>query len=441
MSEMIEGLKIERTGLAFPRPVNLAREAMRLKKKYSALQDAVRPRAVEAARALLARWRKGQEVSALERRGLVLLFADPDTEEEVRATASTVLRVIARELSLGQLLALWQLDGAGRDITGPALRRRVVERLEAGRGKGIPAWFCVAGRAPHADYRGQLRGPRVNWAAFTNPIVTLRNWIEHRQIPLDQLESQGSSEVGISLSVGIGLEAVRQLILKSSVEWWRLAGTARALAWAGNRQMVLQQAVADRALVEIGGSARNPADFARLANAEAKRTMSWVRAVLGEPEFNPGRWLGVSPRAREVFEALALVDELGKIFAEFEKHAEADRAAFWRQYLHVMSDARIYLATDTAICMLVIGRRVIIEFGVVGHAAYVYQAEWSMPRLRTLRLPEGLSSIYFKERDESRPLVLGGPVRLTFLERFLHTQDWAARFAGKLRGFGVVPKR
>jgi len=119
-----------------------------------------------------------------------------------------------------------------------------------------------------------------------------------------------------------------------------------------------------------------------------------------------------------------LADTFGKILDEFRRHANDDRAAYWAKRFSNVRDALYYEAKDSAVCMMVVQSLLVVEFGKVGNACYVYRVPVDRRPLRTLKIRKRLSAGHFKEKGTLR--IDGQP--FTFLKSLNHTTRWQSGF-------------
>jgi hypothetical protein len=185
--------------------------------------------------------------------------------------------------------------------------------------------------------------------------------------------------------------------------------------------VALTAIVAERQLVAAFPRAHGPADVHR----RELDLRAWVMRHLGDPLAHPGRWDGVSARARQIFEWMLLADECQKIFAEFRRQSKNDeRAEYWERKMAYVSDALFYKAGDTAVCLMRFDEKLVIEFGQVGNACYFYSCPVDAPPLRTLKLGRWLTPSAFK----ATTALTMGSIRFAFLEKRNHGRDWQTRF-------------
>jgi hypothetical protein len=385
-------------------------------------------------------WTPGDALPPAGLRGLVARYAAASSAPTPDLSRiETILRAHIDRLRLGQLLGLWQLGGRHLALVAPALRaeverRKVEQRLATVRRKKPDETSENLG-APRRDLTAAVPGfilrtpsPRV----YDDPAPWLAEDIVARRLPLVDLGAH-ESDLGVVMSLGVGLAAVAHVIRKGAASWWRLSDPAALRAWAEGRSLGLQQAVVERTLTDLGGAATNPAEIPDPRSAETRTWMRWCRQLLGEPEVAVGAWSGVSARARQVYEWLALISEFDKILEEFRRHSEdRDRADFWVQWLHALTDARFFKDADgMAICIMGFGSLVVIEFGTVGNAAYVYRWAETPLSLRTFRLSRDLRAPDFKDKVALR---LGAArVTLKYVDRIRH-----ARVNGEQAWFGTA---
>jgi hypothetical protein len=410
-------------------PRLLREEVRRLAVRAQSRGERSRSDADRLATEAIRSWTPGEALSPVALRGLVARYAaaasapTPDIDR-----IETILRPHLDRLRLGQLLGLWQLAGRHLALVAPALgaeveRRKVEQRQATVRREKLDETSETLG-VPPRDLTAAVPGfilrassPRV----YDDPVPWLADDIAARRLPLVELGAH-EADLGVVMSLGVGLAAVGHVIRTGDAGWWRLSEPAAVRAWAEGRALGLQQAVVERALTDLGGAAENPAQILDPRSAETRTWMRWCRQLLGEPEVAVGAWSGVSPRARQIYEWLALISEFDKILEEFRRNSEdRDRAEFWLKWLHALTDARFFKDADgVAICIMGFGPLVVIEFGTVGNAAYVYRWAEAPLSLRTFRLSRDLRASDFKDKVALR---LGAArVKLDHKGRILHTR-------------------
>jgi len=341
---------------------------------------------------------------------LINLYDRQQTRERRYALVNLVM--LADSVAWRRLWMLW--ENAVEYDTREDIAEKLGERLA----------FSAATRPNFAERRlpGWLsRSPSAIAKVLQAPGPAVRQYVEAQGIVL----SDFSSTCELNPASRIGSEVVVELIRKGSPSWWASMSPAAVRAWAGERAFSVVAAVADRQLCDVGGEHETPA---AISNDQA--LASWVTGLLQDPAKNDARWqkYGLSERARQIYEWLVLTAEVGKILAEFRKHAEVDRADFWARQIPYIVDARYYSGSQAAVCMMVIGEVVVIEFGTTGNACYFYDAP---PRpLRSLSLPDRMAVSKFKRKDG---LDLGG-VRLTYRNKLSHVSGWTANYSDYLYG-------
>jgi hypothetical protein len=311
---------------------------------------------------------------------------------------------------------LWHLyEHVGLEHQGVchALARRLAERAAQSpkfRDERMPQWLPKSGHDAMS-------------AALAAPAKYARMVCEHADVALEN----ALQTLQLSPTLPVGQATLLELIRSGSEEWWQRQSETRVLAWGQERPVEIQRVLCDRLLCTHGQGAVSAADV-----RENRPLAAFVDRALGDPLEHPGVWAPISERARQVYEWLLLKDELAKIFEEFRRNAEAERALFWEGYLRHFRDARYHKCSDTAVCMMVIGNELFIEFGKTGNACYVYVAP---------QRPLRSASFRRKHTAGAFKTTLGlelGQERLRYATKMNHNSRWRKNFADYI---GVVPSR
>lgn len=287
-----------------------------------------------------------------------------------------IVRIAARAGVRWRILwMLWErLTGNGSTLDG-AVTEQLCEALADGvsaarKRESILEWL------PH-------QRPRLR-RALDGPESLARAFCEQREIPL--YEAWRPLEVSPGFGRGLGIYA--HIVRKGSEDWWRCHDERQLRAWASGVPLDLQQRVVQRSLEERGRSAQRPGDLpCEDADLEMVR---WVRQLLGDPLESPGHWSGVSDRAREIYEWYNVRDQFGKILRQFRLDADdRERADFWASYLRALVDARLVEGSpaDTPICLMAFDDLLVVEFGKVGNACYLYDRPRTFLRSYDLHEP------------------------------------------------------
>lgn len=380
-------------------PIELNRLLAGLKPSLETAEQAFSADDLSVARRLLARLDAGTKTEPTRKEAAALVRAA--LSPELERFRDRIVGLVLQGESVGwrRLWALWEIVGARHPLLASTLAQRLTARVsqsERFRDR-LPRWV------PRAESKlvEAIRNP-VRWAA---------QYCESAPIRLTEL-----SALGLALDLPLGSALAEALVRTGSGAWWLLCKPAETMAWVEGRRLGITQAVVERFLVEHGGRATGPHDV-----GQAPDLVRFASGALGDPFRKPSQWIGVSERAKSIMEWLIVADELGKILAEFAKHAERARAEFWQSYSATIRDALYYMADGTAVCMMVIKNTLVIEFGLTGNACYFYRAP-SVP-LRTLDL-RGWTVPKFKN---TFGLKLGSE-ELGFRQKASHQRGWQDDF-------------
>lgn len=343
---------------------------------------------------------------ATVRRGLLHIALSPS---HAARDAAVVAIVAGRTSRVQELWRLW-LDLPKKvlkdhaEALATALATKASQRSEL-----LPPWYQASTAEPAL--------PVVRDAAL---------WVFRRQTPVEL----SSASCGIPLDTARGRDLVFGMLNDSAQAWWQRPGWYVLRRWASESLTPgLHERLVDLALTWFAGPAASPGGLPDTDDADLM--LLWATEVLGDPLERPGAWAERSERGREVYEWLRIRREFGKILAEFRSDAEDQRADFWEGYLPVLKDARLYRASNTSVCMMVIHDRLFIEFGHTGNATYVYSSHAALPWLRTLKLPRPRASNadWFKRTyGLSLPVQTGRKVVLDYVQKLSHISGWQSRF-------------
>lgn len=315
----------------------------------------------------------------------------------------------AESTSWRRLWALWQLAGPYTEQVAGKLAQRLWDRLEhSARFKTrLPPWLAPASLLDLHD-------------ALVAPVPRVVGHYERNRIPLHEWPR----ETELTDSRGCGLDSVLTLIRRGHPEWWRCSLPDQARTWAESRKnRAIIAALADRQLCALGEGAVGPHQLQNMRGG--RDLLTWVLARLGDPALRPGNWADVSKEARQVFEWLLLADSFQKILQEFRKAATDDaRASYWERFFPRVRDALYYEARTSAVCLMIFGNLLVIEFGSTGNACYVYRWPSEAPPLRTLKLRKALTPGHFKSRSQLQL----GTLRIPFLAKYGHQHGWQGKF-------------
>lgn len=335
---------------------------------------------------------------------LVELVASRRLSADEHAVAVRLVAT-APNARLAHLWALWELVPDLGVVA--ALARKIRQTLAQRTGEQrVPWWVRQVG----SDLDTVLESP-------TALVVRLA---VYERVPLPSLASRFS----LSPSAPRTLEVVHALLRNAPGSYLSLCTVAELREWGAAADVSVRSALADRLLRDRGALV-----VPHGQHEEDAVLVSWVLGALGAPESRPKHWQWVSSAPREVFEDLLVALELTRIFAEFRKHSDDDRARFWESVSNRARDARFVAARESAVCLMLFGNRLFVEFGDVGNACYVYEPVGALPRLRTLKLPNRLSVSDFKTSSNGGLIHLGN-VTLRRVNKMTHYRDvWPDRFA------------
>lgn len=254
--------------------------------------------------------------------------------------------------------------------------------------------------------------------ALNYPAEVIRRHCETERVPL-----HGLPEVSrLSLARGPGHRTLLSMIRQGSATWWRLMTPHEVREWSeGHGMLDVHAVIADRLLREFGGKATGPMQLPN--TPERTQLRAWVHANLGDPILRKNRWAEVSAEAQRIYQWMVVAEAIGKILEEFQKRSDQDRFAYWSRKVDQMDDA-LYYDADVAVCMMVIGSALVIEFGRTGNACYFYGLPDDMTSLASLNLPDKMGASEFKQRGL---LVLGGK-QLSFIKKLSHHRGWQGDF-------------
>lgn len=349
-----------------------------------------------------------------ETRLLLHLFPELNEPEEQGALVRLVL---AAKPSWRVLWHLWQQPSVGWEQVIDELS----EALDRSRSRSdraashLPKWIPSGGL-------GQS-------LALLQPSGPLGQYVESEGIPLPDV----ARLTQLDPTSKLGETCLVALVAGGGRPWWLRQDSEAIRAWAGQHEGPILRAVADRLLVEAGRGCESPASL-----PEDPLLRRWVEELLGHPENAPGKWLGISERARQIYNWYYANEQFAKILDNFTREArDPDRARFWRRYHDQLVDAHFVAGLNSAICLLVIGQVVVCEFGTKGHASHVYQAP-KIP-LRSLAIPSRPRAEHFKSQRclDFREIRSREPATMPFLTRLIHLGPWEAGFASTLEQYGA----
>lgn len=394
-------------------PIRLHCKAKELESRFGvAKTEAVANRKeIEEARRLIDRVAGGAPPGRIDRKvanAVVQVFS------ELRSTPqqSAAIELITKRATVSwrRLWHVWQLcDPKDRQQVADVLAERLAPRCEKSKrfAARLPAWL------PKSQSRMK--------DALVEPRMLVRADCETRGITLDEFQK----EIHVPVSCDLGATTIAYLIRRANSTWWECQNSTGILDWAKNRPPVIREALSERLLVEHGKGVLHPQDLPK-----APELLSWVNGNLGDPYQFPGRWENNSSRAKEVYDWLCLADQLEKILSEFRKHAEDQRYSFWAKYRDYIRDARYYEARDTAVCLMVIGNSLVIEFGKTGNACFVYRKPDNP--LRSLKIGADKLADAFKVQEVGKTIRLGKE-RLSLRDpKLTHRGAWQERFRDKM---------
>lgn len=249
----------------------------------------------------------------------------------------------------------------------------------------------------------------------------MRKWCRAREPAL----GDAAAQLGCSVQMDFVRGALVDLIEVGSERWWRAHDAGWLRTWATEAEPGLRVAVADRMLRSFAGSARGPQYLPR--GDEAVVLQKWLRGLFGDPRQQPGKWEDFSERARTVAVWLIVRRQFDQILATFQRNSAPERVAFWSQYLPALRDARFYEAKDGPVCLMLLGDLLVVEFGRVGNACYLYSAPQSETPggIVGTRIPRDLRCDDFKQVQTGLRL---GRTRFPFVDKLDHRGFWQGRY-------------
>ena len=378
------------------------------------------------AREYLAALRAGQRppLTRSASRGLVTIWVgEPDALEGV--DLSELCGVVASAAPWPALWTLYQaltaspLESRFRELLGERLVRTLAEWPEDLR--KLPEWLQEAARA------GEAR------AGIREPLPYLQKWVEQHEVPLQRI----LGSVQLNESFPLGQLALVQLVKNGAPEWWRGHGTEQLLDWTHSRAQGTRAAVVERSLLEVGGNAGHPGDLQ--VTPQARKLLDWISPRFGSPVQHPGRWAPISERAQRLYRWFLLSQEIDGILSAFRRDANRDRAEFWQSYRQSIRDARCLTSSEgVAICLMVLGDLLVVEFGSTGNACYFYDVSGQATDLVSAKLGNRMAVSQFKQTVGGLRL---GSATFPYRTKLSHSRYWTTNFAHSLAQHGIHPQR
>jgi hypothetical protein len=391
---------------AVPTRLNRLRQQLHLD---SGTVEEVRTEDLEPIRRLLRQLVKTSRVVGVPTRTEARAAIACAFDEDDPAWRGAVVQFVLAAPNIGwrHLWILWGVVGGESEALAAELAARLSARVAARPQfeRRIASWLPRSEKAMHE--------------ALLEPDLPVRRYCEAQTVPLDAV----AERCQLALDSRVGRGAVAELVRSGSDAWWRLMSDEAVRKWVEGLGPELVAAVVERQVLTLCGEARSVAD---LPEPEVRGTLvRWVLATLGDPADHPGRWSHVkSARVAEILELMLVADEFGKILARFKAKAEDDRARYWERYAASLRDARYHEVRGVAVCMMVLGSRLVVEFGATGNACYFYAA----PNIALRRLD--LRDF----RIESFKYARGW----RFDTKLSHSYHWWGNFDRYLLGVGVT---
>lgn len=343
----------------------------------------------------------------------LILQAYTEFEDGKRKEQIARMLLMCRGVTWRNLWALWQMTDQYDAELCPRLSKLLLDKRADSklfRERHFPKWLPT-------DSRGKLT------KTLKDPNAAILDYCQKNDFVLTTLpEALGFHQSGFKRVSN----ALCYAIKKGSRDWWMAVESPAQREWAQDRTEDILKAVAERQLLEHGENATCPGDI------QTNHGLSnWILSTLKDPVLYPNRWRDMAPKAAEIFGWLFIRDEFGKIMSKFESNSsDRARALFWKNYLSSLRDARYLEVGNVAVCLMVLGGTLIVEFGDTGNALYCYRKP-SKP-LRVIDVPKNRRASHFKDVRGSSGIKLGDE-NLGYRNRFSHTLNWQDAVARYLR--------
>ena len=343
----------------------------------------------------------------------LILQAYTGFEDEKRKEQAARMLLMCRGVTWRNLWDLWQMTDQYDPELCPRLSKLLMDKRADSklfRERHFPKWLPT-------DSRKKLT------KTLKNPNTAILDYCQKNDLILTSLpESLGFHQSNFKRVS----DALCYAIKKGNRDWWTAVEGPAQREWAQDRTEDILKAVAERQLLEHGENATCPGDI------NSNHGLSnWILATLKDPALYPNRWRDMNPRAADIFGWLFIRDEFGKIMSQFQSNSsDRDRALFWKNYLSSLRDARYLEVGNVAVCLMVLGGTLIVEFGDTGNALYCYRKP-NKP-LRVIDVPKNRRASHFKDTRGSSGIKLGAE-NLGFRRRFSHTLNWQDAVARYLR--------
>lgn len=404
-----------------PEPRGLRNALGQLQQTFAGWETQQVSRSEQAGRQWLARVRKTNILDKPPRRSwrfLIGYLSEKDASPQDREHILKAALRFSQILGWRRLWQLWESPPARqyRDDFARQLASKfefLWEQNPKRFPQKIPDWLGTDSRA---EWTQRLRYPET--AIF--------GWWESQPVPLWELQTKIGC-LTVTQNDTPGKEALVR-ILSDGKRRWLDVDRVELRWWAADTQShEIIGRVADGLLCSIDSrETRQP--------AETLSVVGWVRNTLRDPNFSSGSnwsgpWEWVSEDGRKIWHRLRLKEEFEKILTEFRKSArETDRVNYWSKRFHQVKDAKYYETSNgVAVCMMVIGDTLVVEFGTLGNACYLYRAPKNPLLFATL--PDSMKSEDFKNTYQG--INMGGE-QLGYRAKLSHFAGWEYNFDQKI---------
>ena len=334
----------------------------------------------------------------------LILQAYTGFEDEKRKEQAARMLLMCRGVTWRNLWDLWQMTDQYDPELCPRLSKLLMDKRADSklfRERHFPKWLPT-------DSRKKLT------KTLKNPNTAILDYCQKNDLILTSLpESLGFHQSNFKRVS----DALCYAIKKGNRDWWTAVEGPAKREWAQDRTEDILKAVAERQLLEHGENATCPGDI------KSNHGLSnWILTTLKDPALYPNRWRNIAPRANDIFGWLFIRDEFGKIMSKFRSNSsDSARADFWQEYLPVLRDARFLELNRVAICLMIIGNELIVEFGDKGNAVYFYRQP--SRTLRAINILKSMKKDDFKDTRGSMGISLGDE-RLGYRNKISHHVGW-----------------
>jgi hypothetical protein len=271
---------------------------------------------------------------------------------------------------------------------------------------------------------------------LSNATKAITDWVVDNQILMNAISASSL----ISFDSQLMEKIIINILHTASAKYFRLHEIDSLLSFSELFSVNIRMLILNRVFLMI-----SDADIGENVNLSRvykhpMRTLLW----LWMHKYIPKRlndlkiWSNIGQKGISVYEYLITINEIDKIIDIFNKSPEDNRARFWSEYIDVIEDAFYYESRDgIPICMFKIKNLLIIEFGVINNACFVYSYEYaekisSLIHSQERRKGNKIPAANFK----SQKIHMGG-ISIQREERMTHRGDWQRKFRVKLNNLNI----